>query len=107
MDGFKQNLIQLVVRLQGSLQVAQTSSQVQQFPERLDLFRHILRCKVVYALEIKIDFELSHIGILAQLVVHGERHVRLHALKNAVEIVERDLDESPFFQSRQGFYGLT
>jgi hypothetical protein len=78
-------------------QIRQLGPQLKQLPQRLDLPGHLLGIEIVQALEIEVYFQLPSLGIFAQLVLNRVRHVRLHALQHAVEVVRGDLDESPVF----------
>ena len=104
-DGVEQQLFQLVVALQAAAQVGELGAQIQQLPQRLDLPGHLLRLEIVQALEVQIDLQLAGVGIVAQLVLHREGEVRLHALQNGVEVVRIHLHELPILQPRQRLSG--
>ena len=77
-----------------------------QLAERLHLLRHRFGREVVHAAEVEIDGELRRIRIFGQLVLDGERQMRLHAGQHVIEVVGRDLDELSLFQLRQRFRRL-
>src|SRR5436305_9803764 len=79
-DGIHQKFLQFVVALERSSQIRQLRAEIQKLAKRLHLPRHVLRREVVHALEMQVHLQLRSIGFLAQLVLHAERKVRLHAL---------------------------
>ena len=49
----------------------------------------VFRLKVFHAFEVQVDFQIGGLGILAQLVFHGEAEVWFHPLQHRVEVVRR------------------
>jgi len=73
---------------------------------RLHLARHRIRREIVQALEREIHAKLSGVRILAQLVLHRDREVRLHAGQHVIEVVERHIHELAILQLGQRLYRL-
>jgi hypothetical protein len=93
-----EHLVELLVGLQRAAQVGQLRAQVEQLAQRLHLAGDGVGREVVDAAEVEVDGQLGRVGLLAQLVLDGEREVRLHARQHVVEVVGRDLDELPLLE---------
>src|SRR5512146_1015265 len=91
-DRVHQQLVQLVVALQAAAQVGQLGAQFEQFAQRLHLACDLLGREVVQTLEVQVDFDLSRIGIVAELVFHRIAEVGIHAGEDSVEVGGRDFD---------------
>ena len=52
-------------------------------------------------LKCRSTFSCGGVGIFAQLVLHAERQVRLHAFEHLIEVVGIYLDELAFSQTRE------
>src|ERR1039458_6595005 len=92
---FQEQLVELVVSLQTALEIRQFLPQLQKFPHRHHLPRDFIGLKILQALEMEIDLQLSGLRVVSKLVVHGKGKVGLHACQDAVEIIGVDLDEGP------------
>ena len=101
----EQQLFQLVVALQGTAKVGQPGAQIEHFLERLDLPGHVARLEVFELAELQIHLQFRRIGVVAQLVFHGEGKMRLHPFKNGVEIVGIDFDKLAILQLGSGCSG--
>src|SRR3954453_7793494 len=100
--GLEKEFFQLVVALEGTAQIGKPGAQIEQFLEGLHLPGDIGGLEVVELAELQVDFQVGRIGIIAQLIFHGEGEVRLHAFQNRVEVVGIDFHKLAFFQLAKG-----
>jgi len=67
-NGFHQKVVQLVVALQSAAEISELLAQIEKFAQRLDVLCDISRVKIIQALEIEIDFDLSSIAALLTIL---------------------------------------
>src|SRR5260370_39627402 len=106
-SGVHQQLIQLVVALQRTTQVAQLGPEIEQFLQRFDLLGNLRWIEVVQALEIQVNLELTGIGVFAEFIVNSKGQVRLETLQYAVKVIRRDFHEPAVPHAREKFSRLT
>src|SRR5215472_4526094 len=105
--GFHQQLVQLVVALQSTPQIAQLGPQIEQFLERFYLLSNLRWIKVVQALKIQVNFELAGIGVFAEFIVNSKGQVRFETLQYTVKVIRRDFHKPAVLQPRERFSRLT
>ena len=82
--------------------IGKPGSQIQQLLQRLYLLGHVRRLKIIHLAEFEVDFQLRRVRFVAQLVLDREREVRLHSLKNRVEVIGVYLDKLSILQLWEG-----
>ena len=63
--------------------------------------------EVVKFAELEIDLEIRRVGLVAELVLHGEGEVRLHDFEHGVEVVGIHLDKLAFLQLWKGLFRVS
>ncbi len=105
-DCFQKQLLKLVVALQRTAKVGQSASQIEHFLQWLDLFGHVARLEVFELTELQVDLQFRSVGIVAQLVLHGEGKMRLHSLQHGVEVVRIHFNKFAILQLGQRLFGV-
>src|SRR6478752_3796491 len=79
-----QDLVELLVGLQRPAQIGELCPKIEQLTQRFHLLRNGFGREVIHAAEIEIDRELGRVRVFRQLVLDGERKMRLHACEHVV-----------------------